>query len=142
MRNPHKYKHTDLTVLNPDRVLEKCESEGCENPPRKPNKRNDTGTWRYYSYCEGCINCKYRYGITVPERQILVDSQNNKCAICKDELEGWGRGWSSKSSAVDHCHRTGKVRGILCYHCNTGIGQLKESVEILKLAISYLEKVH
>jgi hypothetical protein len=140
MRNPHKYKHTDLKVLNPDRVLKECVSGGCTNPPRNPTTRKENGNYRYYSYCEGCINCRERYNMTVPERQVMVDAQDNKCAICNSELAGWGKGWSADSSAVDHCHTTGKVRGILCYHCNTGIGQLKEDITVLKSAIKYLEK--
>ena len=45
-----------------------------------------------------------------------------------------------KSLSVDHCHTTGKVRGLLCQSCNTGIGLLKEDTKLFMAAIEYLEK--
>jgi hypothetical protein len=44
----------------------------------------------------------------------------------------------NKEHAVDHCHVTGKIRGILCYNCNMGLGYFKEDIEIMKLALEYL----
>lgn len=41
---------------------------------------------------------------------------------------------------VVHCHKTGKVRGLLCFNCNTGIGKLKDDIELLKRAVEYLER--
>jgi len=60
----------------------------------------------------------------------LVQDQDGKCAICGDDL---------KFPHIDHCHATGKVRGILCSACNTGLGKLGDSVESLKRAVRYLE---
>lgn len=71
-----------------------------------------------------------KYGITVSQYEQMLENQNNSCAIC---LKSFGQVY------VDHCHATGKVRGLLCLKCNTGIGLLEDSVENLKNAISYLE---
>ena len=73
------------------------------------------------------------YGISHKEYNILVKNQNNLCAICiKEEL--------GKSLAVDHCHKTGKIRGLLCSDCNRAIGMLKDDITILRNAIEYLSK--
>jgi len=45
-----------------------------------------------------------------------------------------------KRLAVDHCHVSGKIRGLLCFHCNSSLGKMKDSVEILQNAIDYLKK--
>lgn len=90
-----------------------------------------------------CLRSKY--GITLEQRDSLLDSQGNACAICgtnsppllKNGIDGW---------VVDHCHEyeraTGgiKVRGILCLGCNSTIGMAKDSIEILEKAILYLRK--
>jgi hypothetical protein len=61
--------------------------------------------------------------------------QNGRCAICSTTLRE-GRG----GAAVDHCHRTGKVRGLLCSPCNTAIGKLREDPALFASALAYLER--
>ena len=75
-----------------------------------------------------------KYGITSADKKILLDQQNGKCAICDVPLE------NLSESSVDHCHLTGKIRGILFHKCNSGIGYLKDSVGILQKATDYLKK--
>lgn len=79
---------------------------------------------------------KFQYGLTLEKYKSLLQKQENKCAICKCDYPT-GR-WDSFH--VDHCHTTGKVRGLLCHHCNTGIGNLKDSIELLEQAINYLKE--
>ena len=62
--------------------------------------------------------------------------QDFKCAICKSENCGKS---TDKFFAVDHCHATGKVRGLLCHPCNTALGSFKDNVFLLKNAVNYLE---
>lgn len=69
----------------------------------------------------------------------LLEKQNGKCAVC-------GRGGadpdmsnSSKRLCVDHCHDTGAIRGLLCGHCNVGLGHFQDDPELLQAAIDYLE---
>lgn len=76
---------------------------------------------------------KINYGINIEEYNKMFLEQGGNCKICKihqSEL--------NKRLAVDHCHESGKVRGLLCAKCNTGIGLLQEDISILAEAIKYL----
>lgn len=75
--------------------------------------------------------------VRIPAAQYaeLMLSQNGKCAICKCDSGINNRG---DKLAVDHCHSTGKIRGLLCHKCNTALGLLKDSKENLLEAIRYL----
>ena|ERR1035437_239535 len=73
----------------------------------------------------------YQYGVTPEQYKILVESQNGKCAIC---------GREGITLCIDHCHSTGRVRGLLCHLCNSYIGVIKESPEVLARAQRYLER--
>lgn len=74
-----------------------------------------------------------RYGISFDEYKNILSSQNGGCAICetKSHVDG-------KKLFVDHCHDTGKIRGILCKKCNWGIGLLKDNASLVKKAYDYL----
>jgi len=78
---------------------------------------------------------RYLYGITLDDYDRMLTSQNNRCAICNSTATGRK---GTKYLSVDHCHATGKVRGLLCNHCNTGIGSMKDDIELLDKAIAYL----
>ena len=78
---------------------------------------------------------KKRYNISIEEFNQMLVNQNHKCKICGvDELNAGKKGLS-----VDHDHKSGKVRGLLCSNCNTAVGLLKENINILKSAIKYLD---
>lgn len=77
-------------------------------------------------------NLQNRYGITFEQKQKMIADQNNKCAICENELD------NGKHTCVDHCHTTGKIRKILCKSCNVLIGHSKENINILQNAVKYL----
>lgn len=70
-----------------------------------------------------------QYGLTAEEYQALLEAQDHACAICREP----------DPPAIDHCHRTGRVRGLLCHKCNKGIGLLRDDPETLRIAASYLE---
>lgn len=72
---------------------------------------------------------KQQYGISLEERNYLFTAQNGLCKICVE----------NKATDVDHCHQTGRVRGLLCRACNNAIGLLRENKQILQNAITYLE---
>lgn len=80
------------------------------------------------------------YGITYEQYQYMFLKQNGKCAICKKETE-FNDYRSSKriNLGVDHCHETGKVRGLLCVHCNFGIGAFKDDIKLMSKAIKYIK---
>ncbi len=75
------------------------------------------------------------YGITLEEYQEIWDIQQGLCAICK-KPESSQKG---KKLAVDHDHSTNKIRGLLCFNCNTAMGGFKENKELLRKAADYLE---
>ncbi len=77
---------------------------------------------------------KHRYGISIEDYNIMYENQNGACGICNEQRHlGTDNGLY-----VDHNHKTGAVRGLLCPNCNAAIGKLKESQELLLSAIQYL----
>jgi hypothetical protein len=79
-----------------------------------------------------------RFGITRQDYAEMFHAQNGVCAICS-QPETATRNGRVKALAVDHNHSTGKIRGLLCSDCNTGIGKLKENRNIFLSAIKYLD---
>ena len=77
-------------------------------------------------------NIKKRFGINLEEYDKLLKEQNGICAICRKK--------PTMILSVDHNHKTGKVRGLLCYNCNVGIGMFRENISLMKKGIKYLEK--
>lgn len=76
-----------------------------------------------------------KYGIVKSDYLALKEKQNHKCAICEAEEVNLKTGL-----LVDHDHDTGAVRGLLCHHCNAGIGMLRDNITVMKSAIEYLKK--
>ena len=99
------------------------------------------------NWCYTCYNNQYRgerkkgwdikakYNISITDYKEMLLKQNNRCAICGDFNDNIKYGLH-----IDHCHTTGKVRGLLCHHCNTAIGSLKENKNNFINAIKYLEE--
>ena len=85
--------------------------------------------------CRECMRwekIKINFGLSRQDYETMLVNQNGVCAICKTP--------KSEILSVDHSHKTGKVRGLLCNACNTSIGMLNDSPEILKSAIVYLHR--
>ena len=78
-------------------------------------------------------NLQKAYGISSSEYEEKLKYQNYACAICNKKA-------TTKALAVDHCHKTGNVRSLLCGLCNTGLGQFKDNPELLIKAADYLRK--
>ena len=101
----------------------------------KPAKAFVKGEW----VCRDCRN-KQRtrrareeeYGLTFEEFSVLLDAQEGKCAICREEFDG--------EPMVDHDHVTRRVRGLLCKQCNTGLGMFRDSPTFLRGAAIYLRE--
>lgn len=84
---------------------------------------------------------KQLFGITLADYEAMMVAQACVCAICeKPETRVDNRTKAPTRLAVDHCHSTGKVRGLLCSMCNKGIGHLKDDIQLLRNAIPYLER--
>lgn len=76
-------------------------------------------------------NLEKRYGITSDDYDQMLICQGGKCAICKEQ---------SDRLFVDHDHATRNVRGLLCHGCNIILGNAKDSPDILRAALAYLDK--
>lgn len=88
--------------------------------------------------CEKVYKLK-DYGIDQKYFENLMKDQQNSCAICKTHIEEYSSKGHRKHFAVDHCHTTGNVRGLLCDMCNRGLGFFKDDISILTRAITYLK---
>lgn len=81
------------------------------------------------------------YGITLEDYQRMWDEQLGLCAICgQPEKAVAHQTKKPRRLAVDHCHKTNKVRGLLCYNCNHGMGEMGDDPDRLRAAAEYLER--
>ncbi len=88
--------------------------------------------------CKPCRNPKVRvkkFGITEKDLHRMMQQQMERCAIC-----GVHSNLVHDGLAIDHCHESNKVRGLLCANCNRGLGLFKDNIYHLQKAIFYLEK--
>ena len=93
-----------------------------------------------YRHSAKNANLRRNYGIDIHDWERLWEAQGGICPICDKPLIRDGGTHGRDSTAVDHCHETGKVRGLLHMLCNVGIGQLGEDVDTFERAIRYIEK--
>ena len=101
------------------------------NPKQKDNHRK--ASWKHQIY--------KAYNLTVEAFRILESKQGGRCAICKRSKEEIKRERKKfYEFSVDHNHKTGKVRGLLCPTCNTLLGHAKDDIQILYNAIEYLKE--
>lgn len=84
---------------------------------------------------------KRKFGITQEDYEKILESQNGVCSICECEESTKHRyKEGSQNLAIDHCHETGIIRGLLCSNCNRGIGMFKDNPKFLISAAEYLNK--
>ena len=140
------FKNDYGVVLRPDApskwviLCNSCGEEHIQNG-REIQKNNSSMSCENYKPHNKMFDCKRdriinrQYGISLDDYNKMLESQNYKCAICSNEDEVEGR-----KLAIDHCHTTGKVRGLLCGKCNRGLGLFYDNVQLLQNAISYLAR--
>ncbi|MBQ1000616.1 endonuclease VII domain-containing protein [Streptomyces nigra] len=109
-----------------------------EVKPHSEWHRNATASDGLATRCKACKavqgrqgHLKRAYGITEADRQGLVASQGGVCCICLAALP----------EHVDHCHETGRVRGVLCFSCNAALGQFKDRPDVIRRAAAYVEGI-
>lgn len=76
------------------------------------------------------------YGMSLDTYDALLTDQNHACKICSRPFDMADQ---NRRPHIDHCHKTGRVRGILCFTCNTAMGKLKDDPTLLRRAAEYLE---
>ena len=127
-------------------IEEKREKNRLKNVEwRKKNREKccqATANWRVRNPdYENNRKLNERYGITSEKYSEMLDEQKSRCAICGNkETARHNRSNKIQKLAVDHCHKTGKVRGLLCQDCNRGIGKFHDDTIRLQKAIEYLTK--
>jgi hypothetical protein len=114
-------------------------ARGCQNYCKDCHREHGRERWARMTPMERtrrkkATHLKGLYGITLDEYDQIAAQQNGVCAICGNPEPHFG------FLAVDHCHTTGSVRGLLCGPCNMGIGQLGEDAQRLEAAAAYLRK--
>jgi hypothetical protein len=125
-----KSKKTGLSSYCKICVVEKRRLNYCQNKDRdrqyfkKQYKKDPTKAKGY---------ALKMYGLTLDQFNEMKVQQKYMCKICGEHENNLAR-----KLFVDHCHATGKVRGLLCQSCNTMIGNAKDSVLVLQSAITYL----
>ncbi len=120
-----------------------CREKKAETRQRKlngelPPKRKKQETVPFCNTPKGVWSrhIKAKFGITVDQYNELLDKQNGCCAICGTDQPDSKHGVFS----IDHCHSTGKIRGLLCQPCNKGLGLFRDNAESLKAAVAYLQQ--
>jgi hypothetical protein len=133
-------------------VLEKEEQEKIDDGYTFCNRCKE---WKIFgkakTYCKECCSnntrnsynyekqrayiLKKKYGITCEKYDEMLHEQNYKCYICQKHEDKLDR-----SLAVDHCHTTGKVRGLLCGNCNRFLGQISDDIIVANRLVNYLTK--
>ena len=130
--------------------MKQCKKCGEQKPLSEFNIRSDNG--KLLGSCKSCVKeysrlhhlknldkrkdqkLKKTYGISLLEKNKILKNQGSLCNICKKEIK------TERDKNVDHCHKTGKVRSILCCKCNLGIGYFDDNVQNLKNAVQYLKQ--
>lgn len=94
------------------------------------------GIWGKNHYLKGAqLRHKKLFGMEPEDYDELLVKQGFSCAICRKHFTTF-----KKALSVDHCHETGKVRGLLCQPCNTGLGMFKDNPKVMARALVYLEE--
>jgi hypothetical protein len=127
------YVRKPATEFSNYKKLHHCKTCVCEKA-KKWSKDNPE-----YKHGQGLQKKKYWPGLDAKQAHAkwkeIFDAQNGQCAICGIPQES-----EDRRLAVDHCHKTGKVRELLCMKCNRGMGMLADDPERIQKIVKYLQK--
>lgn len=113
--------YTDADGGRTNRYCRECHKQACK------------ARWHSRDALERWASRNYKYGVTKDFLLDLYSKQDGKCAVCGQVPT------TTRGLHIDHCHATGKVRGLLCHGCNVALGNFKDSRELLQKAIEYLQ---
>lgn len=148
-REKLRSQNREYTLKNKDKIKNK-QKERYENKKEeikeqvkryyhanKESNRSKKNEWHklYYKSNKGMTKYYKKYGITVEEYNRIFKEQNACCAGCKKHQSEF-----NKKLSVDHCHITGKIRGLLCVNCNFVLGNAHDNINTLLSLIDYLKK--
>ncbi len=120
------------------RAYQRCRTAECREcydlrmaERRKTSAPTDDRAW--------AAAIKHFYGLTPEKFQEMSDAQGGACAICQEPETSHSPNGYVRRLSIDHCHKTGKVRGLLCAKCNSGLGSFRDIPDLMRVAIDYLE---
>lgn len=123
--------HARRKALHWDKILVKSREYYHKNKNRIIEYRKKNKSKLSVTHFKGWL--KRKYGITLDDYNKMLSEQNYGCIICGDAQHG-------KRLSVDHCHGTGKIRGLLCDRHNMALGMFGDNIEHLQKAIHYIKK--
>jgi hypothetical protein len=136
-KHPERVKESDRRhrlsgkkKISKDKWLAENPEKGAEYTKRY--RENNPEKTKAYEKRRGWLR---NYGITPEEYEEILNLQGRCCKICNEHESAF-----IKSLAVDHDHKTGKVRGLLCSNCNTALGLLRENLQLFDNAVRYLKE--
>jgi hypothetical protein len=94
----------------------------------------------HYRQREYESDLRSRYGLELVEYNAILEKQRGRCAICRIVLFPRRQGPKTLVAQVDHDHTTGRVRGLLCGACNSGLGYFRDNLKVLEAAKQYLRR--
>lgn len=131
-RNERNRTRADLDEVRAEVKTKRCPRCEKTKPTKTAFCRNSSSPDGWAGYCKACHKAyryRARYGLSRSDMTIMHEAQEGRCRICEEP----------KELCVDHDHETGAVRGLLCHQCNRALGGFRDSIEILRSAILYLE---
>lgn len=150
-RTPDPISHKARAALRAQGFKVCC---GCGATRKVTEFYRSTASDGLNSRCKDCVRTRARaryhthngrenrlrrmYGVEAEDVEAMMAAQKNACAICRGQFAEtrWER------ACVDHCHKTGAIRGLLCFWCNTGLGKFKDDSAALRAAADYLDKAN
>lgn len=148
-RDNHKEEHAEYASQyrkdNKDKINEHSRNRRATDPEHRQTLIGYGKKWRKENPERQAVSQKkYRlkeYGLTVEEYEAMAERQHYRCLVCGEKRPLYRiDNKSSNGLCIDHDHKTGKVRGLLCDTCNRGIGLLKDAPHVLRAAADYLEQ--
>lgn len=143
-------RKNDMKVCSNKNCIKKNELQSLENfyPDKRTKDKKQfrcrhceraykNGVWNKLTRQEKTNLNLRRYKITTEDYNKILLAQGGRCKICNTDKAG-GQ-WKNNTFFIDHDHNTGKVRGLLCCHCNIGLGKFKDDLKLLESASSYLK---
>ena len=128
--------------------MKTCSQCGEIKPLSKFYHRDKKKT-KYFAECKKChawrsrvIKYRIKYGLSLDDVRLMYEDQLGQCAICKRSMRWQQVSTRQDSFHVDHCHVSGRVRGLLCKSCNNGLGHFEDKAQRLRDAADYLERDH
>lgn len=122
----------------------KCKD--CKNMAAPNRGRCETCLAKYREYARGRMDILWeqslirKYGIDADTYHCMLESQDGNCAICDQPESAISRWGTPMRLAVDHCHETGRVRGLLCRECNQVLGKVNDDPDRLRRMADYLDE--